>query len=111
MIRRQFERILGALDNAVDGNIISIKESAVIRHYESKLVIPYDESYKLKFVPFVNQLSDTYSVVERSVGEDYPTYDMKLYHGAKGQIISDCQGTFKTYNSVNDIKPLFEVED
>ncbi len=111
LIDKQFDRVLGALDNAVDGSIISIKESAVIRHYESKLAIPYDESYKLKFVPFVNQLSETYSVVERRIDQDYPTYDMKLYHGTKGQIISDCQGTFKTYNSIDDIKPLFEIED
>ncbi len=65
--------------------------------------------YKLKFTPYVNQLNDTHSIVERRSGGKFPTYDVYLRHNAEKEIVSDCQGIFKAYSDISQIKPLIEI--
>ncbi len=106
----QCGRVLGALDGAKDGKIISLKQNAVIRYYENDSQYIKRHTWKLRYIPHLNEENKTYSVVERSVGDDYPTYDMKLHHGSEKEIVSDCQGTFKAYTSIKDINFTFVKE-
>lgn len=111
LIEKQCLRLKGSLEAASDGTIISIKESAAIRLFKDDDKYIKHHTYKLKFNPYVNQLNDTHCSVERIFPNlPYPTYDMWLHHGGEKEIVSDCQGTFKAYTNLADLKPLFKVE-
>lgn len=60
-----------------------------------------------RFPPYIASALNNYSCVERDEGP-YPTYDMWLNHNETNQIVSDCQGTFKTYENLNEILPLLK---
>ncbi len=109
LIEKQCERIKGSLDAYGPGTILSIKESASVRFYTNDSKYTKRHYYKLKFTPYVNQLNDTHSIVERRSGGKFPTYDVYLRHNAEKEIVSDCQGIFKAYSDISQIKPLIEI--
>ena len=111
LVKLQCERIRGSIDNAVDGSIISLKESAVVHLYKNDDIFVRRHSYKLKFEPYTKPNGDTYNSVDRRIGDPFPTYDMWLHHNGKDEITSDCQGTFKTYTNLKDIKPLVKENE
>lgn len=107
MIEKQIAFLRGALDKAHDGKIISLKENAAIRLYKNDDNYIKHHVYKLRFAPYIASALNNYSCVERDEGP-YPTYDMWLNHNETNQIVSDCQGTFKTYENLNEILPLLK---
>ncbi len=111
LIKFQCARIKGSIDAAVDGTVISIKENATIKLYQNDTQYTKRHIWKLKYVPYLVKDDGSYSVVERNTDETYPTYDMKLHHNKDNEIVSDCQGTFKTYTDINDIKFAFNNEE
>lgn len=111
LVKLQCERIRGSIDNAVDGSIISLKESAVVHLYKNDDIFVRRHSYKLKFEPYTKPNGDTYNSVDRRIGDPFPTYDMWLHHNGKDEITSDCQGTFKTYTNLKDIMPLVKENE
>ncbi len=110
---RQCERFLGALDAASTGTIISFKECVTVKSYKNDSKYTKRHYQKIRFQSYLDFSSgDTYDITEKKAGKgDYPSYDAHLRHGAKNQIISDCQGTFTAYESYKDIKPLTSLED
>lgn len=111
LLENQCSRIIGAIDSATDGTILSIKENAVIKLYKNDSKYTKRHVYRLKYIPHLAKTNQTSSVVERKADGKYPTYDTRLHHGDEHEITSDCQGTFKTYTSIDDIKFSFNNGD
>ena len=112
LIKNQCSRIIGSLDSAIDGTVLSIKESAYIKSYKNDVSsVSSIQTYKLKFSPYVSQLGIDHCVVDRKANKPYPTYDAWLHFGGDKEIVNDCQGTFKTYRDFRDIKPLINTEE
>lgn len=100
----QCNRLLGALERAEEGKIISIKQNAVIKLYRNDSKYIKNHIYRLRYTPYLKDKNQTYNVVQRSILDPYPTYDMRLHFGGEDEITSDCQGTFKAYTNIDDVK-------
>ncbi len=96
-------RVLGALDKADEGKIISLKQNVIVKYYGRVNQYTKRRIWRIKYVPYSRPDGKDYSVVERNASSPYPTYDMKLHRGDGEEIVSDCQGTFKAYTSIKDI--------
>ena len=120
LVELQCARMIGSLDSASTGTVISIKERTAIKMEEESTKYTKKRTYKLEFGLYLGKTengSDTYSCVERKYpNQPFPlTYDVKLHHNVKEGnqspiIVSDCQGTFKAYTNFHDIKSLIKTE-
>lgn len=105
-IRLQIHHYLGVFDAATDGTVVTFREQAYVDHDYNRsrhgsLTIDY-----LRFKPYLEN-NTSYNVVIQKA--DSKGFKLSSRLNVDGANLSECQGTFRLVNSLEEIKPLYSI--